>query len=244
MRLAEPAEDDAEHVVGVGRRADRRARVGAHPLLVHDDRRASGSRASRRPAAPGVPMKPWTNAVYVSLMRRRDSAAIVSNTSELLPDPDTPVKTVSCRFGMSRLMSRRLFSRAPRTWIAPQSAVGLPFVMSFPIGRFCRIHPLDRRVAPNSSGAATSKSWGFPRVVPDVLGWAVVYRGSVRLRTEYDRGMTRDRQGGAQQHAAPRHAPTGRPRNRRIAVPQHVHARRRRPGGAEAPDLRARPAAP
>ena len=60
--------------------------------------------------------------MYVSLMRRRDSAAIVSNTSELLPDPDTPVKTVSRRFGMSRLMSRRLFSRAPRTWIAPQSA--------------------------------------------------------------------------------------------------------------------------
>ncbi len=81
-----------------------------------------------------LPMKPCTNAVYVSLMRRRDSAAIVSNTSELFPDPDTPVKTVSLRFGMSRLMSRRLFSRAPRTWIAPQSAVGLPFVMSFPIG--------------------------------------------------------------------------------------------------------------
>ena len=35
---AEPAEEDAQHRVGVGRGADRRARVGAHPLLVDDDR--------------------------------------------------------------------------------------------------------------------------------------------------------------------------------------------------------------
>ena len=38
VRLAEPAEQDAQHRVGVGGRADRRARVGAHPLLVDDDR--------------------------------------------------------------------------------------------------------------------------------------------------------------------------------------------------------------
>ena len=54
-------------------------------------------------------------------MSRCDSAAIVSKTSELLPDPETPVNTVNRRFGMSRLTSRRLFSRAPRTSIAPQS---------------------------------------------------------------------------------------------------------------------------
>ncbi len=36
-------------------------------------------------------MKPCTNVEYVSSMSRRDSAAIVANTSELLPDPpDTP----------------------------------------------------------------------------------------------------------------------------------------------------------
>jgi hypothetical protein len=40
-------------------------------------------------------MNPWTKALYVSLMSRWDSAAIVSKTSELLPDPETPVKTVS-----------------------------------------------------------------------------------------------------------------------------------------------------
>ncbi|GAA3163473.1 hypothetical protein GCM10020001_105270 [Nonomuraea salmonea] len=35
-------------------------------------------------------MKPWTNVLYVSLIIRCDSAAIVPKTSELLPDPDTP----------------------------------------------------------------------------------------------------------------------------------------------------------
>ena len=39
MRLAEPAEEDAQHRVGVGRGADGGAGVGAHPLLVDDDRR-------------------------------------------------------------------------------------------------------------------------------------------------------------------------------------------------------------
>jgi hypothetical protein len=89
----------------------------------------------------GVAMKPWTKAVYVSLMRRRDSAAIVSNTSELFPDPDTPVKTVSFRFGMSIEMSRRLFSRAPRTRIAPHAS--LP-------SRFWTIGPIVPDVAPVS----------------------------------------------------------------------------------------------
>ena len=35
-------------------------------------------------------------------MSRRDSAAIVSNTSELLPDPETPVNTVRRRLGARR----------------------------------------------------------------------------------------------------------------------------------------------
>ena len=39
VRLAEPAEQDAQHRVGVGGGADGGARVGAHPLLVDDDRR-------------------------------------------------------------------------------------------------------------------------------------------------------------------------------------------------------------
>src|SRR3990172_5479491 len=82
--------------------------------VVSPSRTSTSGRAS-------VGMKPCTKALYVSLIIRCDSAAIVSNTSELLPEPDTPVKTVSRRFGMSRLMPRRLFSRAPRTSMAPQS---------------------------------------------------------------------------------------------------------------------------
>ncbi len=38
VRCAEPAEQDAQHRVGVGGGADRGARVGPHPLLVDDDR--------------------------------------------------------------------------------------------------------------------------------------------------------------------------------------------------------------
>ena len=64
-----------------------------------------------------VGMKPCTNVLYVSLISRWDSAATVSKTSELLPEPDTPVKTVRRRFGISMLTSRRLFTRAPSTRI-------------------------------------------------------------------------------------------------------------------------------
>ena len=39
VRLPEPAEEDAQHRAGVGGGADGGARVGTHPLLVHDDRR-------------------------------------------------------------------------------------------------------------------------------------------------------------------------------------------------------------
>src|SRR3954471_4007829 len=67
-------------------------------------------------------MKPCTNALYVSLISRCDSAAIVPNTSDDLPDPETPVNTVSRRLGISTLMSFRLFSRAPwtriRSWLS------------------------------------------------------------------------------------------------------------------------------
>ena len=64
-----------------------------------------------------VGMKACTKVLYVSLIIRCDSAAIVPNTSELLPEPETPVKTVSRRFGISTLMSLRLLTRAPCTRI-------------------------------------------------------------------------------------------------------------------------------
>ena len=55
-------------------------------------------------------------------MIRCDSAAIVPKTRELLPEPETPVKTVSRRFGITTLTSLRLFTRAPctrmRSWLS------------------------------------------------------------------------------------------------------------------------------
>ena len=75
-----------------------------------------------------VGMKPCTKALYVSLIIRCDSAAIVPNTSELLPEPETPVNTVSRRFGSSTLTSLRLFTRAPctriRSWLSAACSVG------------------------------------------------------------------------------------------------------------------------
>src|SRR3954469_12220719 len=66
---------------------------------------------------PVVGMKPCTKALYVSLISRCDSVAIVPNTNELLPEPETPVTTVSRRLCRSTLTSFRLFTRAPCTRI-------------------------------------------------------------------------------------------------------------------------------
>ena len=56
------------------------------------------------------------------MISRCDSAAIVLNTSELLPEPETPVTAVSRRFGISMLTSLRLLTRAPctriRSWLS------------------------------------------------------------------------------------------------------------------------------
>src|SRR5881275_182425 len=61
-------------------------------------------------------------------MSRWDSAAIVPKTSELFPEPETPVKTVSRRFGSSTLTSLRLLTRAPctriRSWLSACAIVG------------------------------------------------------------------------------------------------------------------------
>src|SRR5690606_29849946 len=73
-------------------------------------------------------MNPCTKALYVSLISRWDSAAIVSNTSDDFPDPETPVKTEIRRFGISTETSFRLFSRAPRTLIMSWLSATQPFV--------------------------------------------------------------------------------------------------------------------
>src|SRR5688572_4238436 len=53
---------------------------------------------------------------------------MVPNTSELLPEPEMPVNTVSRRFGISMLTCLRLFSRAPctriRSWRSAACSTG------------------------------------------------------------------------------------------------------------------------
>ncbi len=68
------------------------------------------------------------------MISRCDSAAIVPKTNELLPEPDTPVNTVSSRLPMSTLMSLRLLTRAPTTrmtsWCRlPRSRAGRPALL-------------------------------------------------------------------------------------------------------------------
>ena len=56
------------------------------------------------------------------MISRCDSAAMVPNTSDDLPDPETPVNTVSRRLGISTPTFLRLFCRAPwtriRSWLS------------------------------------------------------------------------------------------------------------------------------
>src|SRR4051812_32865835 len=63
---------------------------------------------------------------------------MVPNTSELLPEPDTPVKTVSRRFGSSTLTSFRLLTRAPctriRSWLSEACTSGACFLVFGGIG--------------------------------------------------------------------------------------------------------------
>src|SRR3954447_16249903 len=54
-------------------------------------------------------------ALSDSTYRRWPSAEIVSNASDDLPDPDSPVMTTSASRGIFSEMSRRLCSRAPET---------------------------------------------------------------------------------------------------------------------------------
>ena len=59
----------------------------------------------------------WVNDGNVSFNSLRDFAAIVSSTSDDFPEPETPVTTVICFFGIFTETFFKLFSVAPRTSI-------------------------------------------------------------------------------------------------------------------------------
>ena len=75
------------------------------------------------------------------MISRCDSAAMVPNTSDDLPDPETPVNTVSRRLGISTLTSFRLFTRAPwtriRSWLSALRRTLTSFAAS--AGRVCGV---------------------------------------------------------------------------------------------------------
>ena len=59
----------------------------------------------------------------VSFNSRRDLAAMVSKTNDDFPDPDTPVTTVICRFGILTVTCFRLFSVASLMIIWSKSCI-------------------------------------------------------------------------------------------------------------------------
>src|SRR5688572_1717782 len=71
---------------------------------------------------PSDGMNPCTNALYVSLIIRCHSAAMVPNISDDSAEPQTPVNTVSRRLGIWTQRAFRWFSRAPwtriRSWLS------------------------------------------------------------------------------------------------------------------------------
>src|SRR3954449_12615179 len=109
---------------------------------------------------------------------------MVLNTSELLPEPETPVNTVSRRFGISMLTSLRLFTRAPctriRSWLSAAWSADDPVfvVVVIPGGK--------RRPM------VVPKSWGHIDPVRSLAHQAAEQRRS-RLREErallFDHGL-------------------------------------------------------
>src|SRR5690625_5071054 len=100
MRFTKAAEQNTQERARIRCCSDRGTGVTGHRLLVDDGRGQSFEDVDVRAGERGH--EPLDKLLYVSLIRRCDSAAIVPNTNELLPDPETPVNTVRRRFGIVR----------------------------------------------------------------------------------------------------------------------------------------------
>src|SRR5262245_5865079 len=110
---------------------------------------------------------------------------MVPNTSDDLPDPETPVNTVSRRLGIATLTSFRLFSRAPwtriRSWLSagcrPEEAISRschrvstageepvrrPLRHLVAYGSTNRYRPVNRSKASGSSGEWVTQGGGIP----------------------------------------------------------------------------------
>ena len=114
MALADAGVEDAQVVVDLGDGADGRARIAAGRLLLDADGRRQAGRGNRRRASAAG----RGTGGRSSTATRRSGAAprrrACRRPAKLLPEPLTPVKTISWLRGRSRLTLRRLCSRAPR----------------------------------------------------------------------------------------------------------------------------------
>ena len=125
--LSQPAEEDPEHGVGVGGGAHRGAGVGAHPLLVDDDRRRQSLKVvDVGPRQVGhEPLHKGAVGLVDHPLRLRGDGG---EHQRALARAGHPVNTVRRRFGISMLMSLRLFSRAPctriRSWLSATCSAG------------------------------------------------------------------------------------------------------------------------
>src|ERR1700730_7310155 len=86
-----------------------------------------------------------TNILKFSLSNRCASAAMVSKTSDDLPEPDIPVKIIILRLGIFKLTSLRLFSRAPR--ISIYSCIITPYTDTLFSGISCVAFLAPQQVA-------------------------------------------------------------------------------------------------
>src|SRR5918997_285908 len=118
-----------------------------------------------------VGMKPCTKALYVSFIIRCDSAAIVPNTRELLPEPETPVNTVKRRFGISMLTSLRLFTRAPctriRSWLSATCTAGTCVAVLIRAAPGCGAGPLGHHLGGGAALLVGQAGGGGRRVQDD-----------------------------------------------------------------------------
>src|SRR5438477_11058847 len=82
------------------------------------------------------PMNCRAKVDRLSTYRRCPSAYSVSNASELLPEPETPVRQMSLFLGSTTSTLRRLCSRAPRITISEAihraPLVAVPFARGLP----------------------------------------------------------------------------------------------------------------